>query len=132
MEVKSNTLSRMIIALIISCVFNALLVYLLLRNRFSQKERIEQNILFASDSRGNTGADLFADITKSKELFRQLKKEIHPDRFIDRPNLQKYVEEKMKEAGNAQNSYSGLLNIIEKMQLDGFEFSSNFLKNIAK
>lgn len=72
----------------------------------------------------NSGSDLFDDITKSKELFKLLKKEIHPDRFIGNEELRAYAEECMMELGKIQHSYSSMIKLIKEMTLHNFPFSS--------
>lgn len=72
------------------------------------------------------GEDLFNNITKSKELFRLLKKEIHPDRFINNEELSKFAETKMMELGEIEHSYLSMISLINEMKINNFPFSEKF------
>lgn len=73
----------------------------------------------------SSGADLFNDMTKSKVLYKLLKKEVHPERFIGNEELYKYAEEKMMQIGESSNSYTSMLKIVEEMKSKGFPFSKS-------
>jgi hypothetical protein len=77
----------------------------------------------------STGADLFNDLTKSNELYRKLKREMHPDKFIGNEELRQYAENQMMELGKAQNSYTSMMILIEEMKKNNFPFSEEFQKN---
>jgi len=77
----------------------------------------------------STGTDLFNDLTKSNELYRKLKREMHPDKFIGNEELRQYAENQMMELGKVQNSYTSMMILIEEMKKNNFPFSEEFQKN---
>jgi hypothetical protein len=116
--------------LIASLILNLLFGFLLIKNwkkrRTTQTQQISQNGPMGS------GADLFKDITKSKELFKLLKREIHPEQFIDNPDLYKYAQEKMMQLGEISNSFTAMLKLVNEMKINNFPFSNKleYLDNL--
>lgn len=119
-------------ALIISVLINLIFLVFWLRKWIIGRFQKKDEFLSMSDNINQSGADLFADITKSKQFFREIKREIHPDKFIGKPELQIYAQQKMKEASENQHSFSHLTSIIKEMQAEGFEFSERFMNEFRK
>ena len=110
-----------ILILILSVILNFTLILLIFRYRFQKKKKILNKL--KKEKPLGSGSDLFNDITKSKELFSLLKKEIHPDRFIGDVSLMTYSEQKMMRLGEISNSYTQMRELIQEMQNDNFPFS---------
>jgi hypothetical protein len=132
METKSNNSNSMKIALIISSTLNIVFIALIIRYKLNYRLKRKNEFNIHLEKKVQSGADLFADITKSEHFFREIKREIHPDKFIDNPELQAYAQQKMKEAGENQHSFSHLTSIIKEMQAEGFEFSERFMNEFRK
>ena len=116
----------LIASLILNVVFGFLLIKNLKKRRNAGLEQIRQ------EGPLGTGADLFKDITKSKDLFKILKREIHPEQFIDNPELYAYAEGKIMKLGEISNSYTSMLQLINEMKSDNFPFSTklDYLENL--
>lgn len=108
--------------LIVSVIFNFVFGFLLIK-KFKNHKNAGLNQI-RQDGPLGTGADLFKDITKSKELFKILKREIHPEQFIDNPEMYAYAEEKMMQLGEISNSYTSMLQLINEMKRNNFPFST--------
>ncbi len=113
---------------IISLVANVILAFQLFR--IKRKVKLLNGTQPIIDGPLASGKDLFNDITKSKELFRILKKEIHPDKFIDNEELRLYAEKQMMELGKIQHSYTSMLDFIEEMKKEKFPFSEH-IRNMS-
>lgn len=74
------------------------------------------------------GADLFHNITKSQEFYKDFLKEIHPDRFIGNDLLQRKAELLVQEIGENKNSYRDLVKLAQKAKTQGFIFRTRFLE----
>jgi hypothetical protein len=105
-----------------SVILNLVFGFLLIKN-FKKRKNAGLNQI-RQDGPLGTGADLFKDITKSKELFKILKREIHPEQFIENPEMYAYAEEKMMQLGEISNSYTSMLQLINEMKRDNFPFST--------
>lgn len=111
------------ILLISSALANILLGFFLYKTL--KKLKSINGTQLKNDGPLSTGADLFNDITKSKELFRKLKKEIHPDRFIGNDPLRQTAQAYMMELGKIEHSYTSMLALVEQMKKEGFPFSED-------
>jgi hypothetical protein len=109
----------LIFSLSFNLVLSALLYFSLKRLRKIKKNQIKE------DGPLSSGADLFNDMTKSKTLYKLLKKEVHPERFIGNDALYKYAEEKMMQIGECSNSYTAMIEIVEEMKSKDFPFSKS-------
>lgn len=109
----------LIMSLIINMVLGLLLFFTYKRLRVIKKTQIKE------DGPLSSGADLFNDMTKSKALYKLLKKEVHPERFIGNEELYNYAEEMMMQLGEASNSYTAMIKIVEEMKSKGFPFSKS-------
>lgn len=107
----------LIFSLIINLVLGLLLFFTYKRLRVIKKTQIKE------DGPLSSGADLFNDMTKSKDLFRKLKREIHPDRFIGNDELHQYAQECMMELGKVEHSYTSMMILVEDMKKKDFPFS---------
>ncbi len=112
---------------ITSIAANIILLFLFLR-------LLKMNKLLRSSQPLNegplsTGTDLFNDLTKSNELYRKLKREMHPDKFIGNEELRQYAENQMMELGKVEHSYTSMMILVEEMKKKGFPFSEEFQKN---
>jgi hypothetical protein len=114
-----------LIIIIVQGVFLLLLSTLIINQR--KKITLLKND-FTNQNPKIGGADLFENITKSKLLYKDLLKEIHPDRFIGNEELLKKAEFFSLELGKNQNSYRNLLRIALEAQKSGMILSSNFTK----
>ena len=117
------------IILISSIVANILLGFFLYKTL--KKLKIVKGTHQENDGPLSTGSDLFNDLTKSKDLFRKLKREIHPDRFIGNDELHQYAQECMMELGKVEHSYTSMMILVENMKKKGFPFSEE-INNISK
>ena len=118
------------IYLIASVILNLVLGFLFIK-KIKKRKNAELEQIRQEGPLGS-GADLFKDITKSKELFKILKREIHPEQFIDNPELYAYAEEKMMQLGEISNSYTSMIQLIKEMKSNNFPFSNKLynLENI--
>jgi hypothetical protein len=116
------------IILISSIVANILLGFFLYKTL--KKLKIVKGAHQENDGPLSTGSDLFNDLTKSKDLFRKLKREIHPDRFIGNDELHQYAQECMMELGKIEHSYTSMIILIEEMKKNNFPFSEE-INNIS-
>ena len=127
MEIKPNNLFDMKIIIISSIVANLILGFFLYKTL--KKLKAIKGAHQENDGPLSSGSDLFNDLTKSKDLFRKLKKEIHPDRFIGNDELHQYAQECMMELGKVEHSYTSMMILVEEMKKKGFPFSEEFQKN---
>lgn len=118
------------IVLLVSLVLNFLLVLLALR--LLKKLRLfKKQDKYYSNPKGR-GSDLYNDLTKSKDLYKLLKKELHPERFISDADLYSYAETKMMQLGEISNSYTSMLLLIEELKQNDFPLSDNVDIHISK
>ncbi len=117
------------IVIISSIVANILLGFFLYKTL--KKLKAIKELQAKNDGPLSTGSDLFNDLTKSKDLFRKLKREIHPDRYIGNEELHQYAQECMMELGKIEHSYTSMIILIEEMKKNNFPFSEE-IQNMLK
>ena len=114
----------MILTIIIA--LEALTIIVLLVIIFNLNKKIlffkRQNSL---ELKGIGGKDLFENITKSKNLYKDLLIEVHPDRFVGEDNLMKKAEIISSKIAEYKSSYRDLIDIARNAVND-FEFSKMF------
>ena len=108
-------------------IFESVLIVMIIVFLIKQKNQIiflKRNL--SKDTIG--GADLFQNITKSEEFYKDFLKEIHPDRFIGNDLMKQKSEILVQEIGENKNSYKSLMKLAQKAKVQGFIFSARFLE----
>jgi hypothetical protein len=80
---------------------------------------------FSNDLYTIKGSDLFNNITKSKNLYRDLLIELHPDKFHNDPTKLEKSENLALMLGKNKNSFRELISLAKIAKID-FDFSSKF------
>lgn len=80
----------------------------------------------SGENNGVSGKDLFENITKSKELYRNLLIEFHPDKHNTNVSLRSKAEEISLKIAEHKNSYRELISIA-KIASSDFEISKSLV-----
>ena len=80
---------------------------------------------FSAEINGVGGKDLFENITKSKNLYKDLLVEFHPDKHVDNEIMAKLAVELSSRIGQHKSSYRELILIAKEVRKE-FIFSPKF------
>ncbi len=86
---------------------------------------------FMNSDSSVSGSDLFDNINKSKDLYKDLLIELHPDKFVNQPELQEKATQITFELGKQKSTYRNLLNLAKEASKD-FQFSEKFTSKYPK
>ena len=111
-----------LISLIVIVIFQFILIV-----------RIKRKLLFLKTQIPNTkddisGKDLFENIAKSKFLYKDLMKELHPDKYIANPKLKEQAEIICFKLSESKSSYRELVKLARNASTT-FELSEKFKKS---
>lgn len=84
-------------------------------------------LMIRNNSNSFLGSDLFDNITRSKNLYRDLLAEIHPDKYVNDNKCKDFASQLSFKIGDSKNSYKDLVSL-GKIANSQLTLSAKFLK----
>jgi hypothetical protein len=76
-------------------------------------------------SKPATGGDLFDNITKSAELVKAIRVDLHESKFIHQPDKQTQSSELLSRVGQKERAYRHLIQMMKEAETKGFEMKKS-------
>lgn len=99
-----------------------IILLLIIRHQAKKLQIVKNN---NQPSARATGSDLFNNISKSAELVKAIRIDLHESKFVHQTDKQTQSAELLLKVGQKERAYRHLINIVEEAETKGFEMGKS-------